>query len=113
MASEIRAGKAYVELFLKGDFKKSLDQASKQLKAFGDQVTDIGKKMAGLGAAVTAPLILAAQRFASMGDEMEKASQRTGVSVEALSELKYVAEQSGSSFEDLETGIKKMSKAIF
>jgi TP901 family phage tail tape measure protein len=113
MASEIRAGKAYVELFLKGDIKKSLDQVSKQLKAFGDQIGDIGKKLAGIGTAVTAPLLVAAQRFASMGDEMEKASQRTGIAVESLSALKYAAEQSGSSFEDLETGVKKMNKAIF
>ncbi len=110
---EIRAGKAFVELSLKDSFSKALDGAKKKLEAFGESLTKIGTAMSAMGAAIVAPLALAAQQFASMGDEVNKASQRTGVAVEELSALKYAAEQSGASFEDLQKGIQKMQKAVF
>lgn len=50
--------------------------------------------------------------FASMGDSMAKASQRTGVGVERLSELAYAAEQSGADLGTLETGLRRMQKTI-
>lgn len=113
MGADIRAGGAYLELFIKGNVEKSLKDTEKKLKAFGSSISSIGKSMAGLGGAIVAPLALAGERFASMGDELNKASQRTGVGVESLGKLKYAAEQSGASFEDVESGIRKMSKAIF
>jgi hypothetical protein len=109
----IRAGKAYVELSLQDKFTKAIDAAAKKLKDVGQTITNIGKATLGVGSAITAPLLIAAQRFASMGDEMNKASQRTGVGVQALIGLKYAAELSAASVEDLESGLKKMSKAIF
>ncbi len=50
--------------------------------------------------------------FASTGAELAHMSERTGVSVEALSELKFAADQSGVGVEELETGIKKMQKSL-
>jgi len=38
--------------------------------------------------------------------------QRTGLSVELLSELRHAADQSGSSIQDLENGIRKMQREI-
>jgi len=112
-ASGIRAGGAFIELFVKGNVGKSFDDLQKKLKNFGASVTDVGKKLAGIGAAIVAPLVLAAQRFAAMGEEMEIASKKTGVGVAALSELKYAAEQSGSSLEELEGAMRKMNKTVF
>ena len=91
-ARGIRAGAAYVELFV-NDSKlvRGLTQASKKLKAFGDAITGWGQKMTAIGAAVTAPLLGSAKAFAEMGDRIAKASARTGVSVETLSELAYAA----------------------
>lgn len=109
----IRAGKAFVELSLNDKFTRQLDAAAKKLKDFGSSITDIGKKTLAIGSAITAPLLLAAQRYASMGDEINKASQRTGVGIEALQELKYAAEQSGLEFGTLEGGLRKMQKALF
>lgn len=43
---------------------------------------------------------------------MLKASEATGIAVEELSKLKFAAAMSGASFEDLETGIRKMQKTI-
>ena len=58
-------------------------------------------KVAGLGAAMAAPLLGAAKYFSSYGDQVAKMSKRTGMSVEALSELRYVASQTGTEFSSL------------
>ncbi|MBI5725217.1 MAG: phage tail tape measure protein [Planctomycetes bacterium] len=110
----IRAGKAFVELF--ADDSKlvaALRRASAKLKAWGASVRDIGTKLAKLGAIVVAPLALSAKSFASVGDELVQMSQRTGISVEALSLLSYAGQQCGVEMAALETGIRKMQKTIF
>ncbi len=112
-AGAIRAGRAFVELFA-DDSKlvRGLRRASARLKAFGEGVRNIGLKMAGLGAAVVAPLAGAAKSFADMGSKLWDMSKRTGVSVEALSVLGYAAEQSGADVESLEVGLRKMQETV-
>ncbi|MFN9365698.1 MAG: hypothetical protein ACK6CE_13000, partial [Planctomycetota bacterium] len=113
LSSGIRAGAAYVELYTKDSrMVKGLQAAEKKLKAFGEGITSIGTKLAGLGAGVVTPLIGAAQVFSDMGGDLADMSQRTGVSVEALSELGFAAEQSGSDMETLENSLRKMQKQI-
>ena len=109
----IRAGKAFVELFA-DDTKlvRGLKAAEKRLKAFGAGVQSIGTKLFGLGAAAVAPLLATTNVFAEMGDQLAKMSARTGISVEALSELGYAAEQSGADLETLEGGVRKMQKFL-
>ncbi len=112
-ARSIRAGAAYVELFV-NDSKlvRGLQSANKKLKAFGDAISGWGKKLAAAGSAITAPLIAFAKASASGSKELLSMSQRTGISVEALSELGYAAQISGSDMETLELGIRKMQKTI-
>ncbi|HMP05794.1 MAG TPA: phage tail tape measure protein [Lacipirellulaceae bacterium] len=112
-SSNIRAGAAYIELYAKDNrLVKGLNAASAKLKAFGAGITSIGTKLAGLGAAVTTPFLGAAKMFADMGDAIAKAAARTGVSVEALSELGFAAEQSGTDLATLETSLSKMQKFL-
>jgi hypothetical protein len=113
LSSGIRAGAAYVELYTKDSrMVKGLQAAEKKLKAFGEGITSIGTKLAGLGAGVITPLIGTAKVFSDMGGDLADMSQRTGVSVEALSELGFAAEQSGSDMETLENSLRKMQKQI-
>lgn len=112
-ASGIRAGAAYVELFVKNSqFVKGLNAASAKLKAFGSSIQSLGSKLTGIGAGLAGGLFGAAKVFAEMGDDMAKMAARTGVSVEALSELRYAAQQSGAEAEDLEKGLRTMSRTI-
>jgi len=110
----IRAGRAFVELFT-DDVKLTAGLAKVQAKfgAWGKGISAMGKKAIASGMALAAPLLAASKIYAAMGAEMAEASAKTGVSVEALSNLKYAAEQSGVSMEGLETGLKKMSKALY
>ncbi len=113
-AQGIRAGRAFVELFADDSrLVRGLRQAEKKLKAFGGSIRSLGLKTAALGAAMIAPLGLAAKSFADMGSRMWDMSRRTGVSVEALSVLGYAAEQSGAGAEALEKGIRRMQRTIY
>ncbi|CAN5457581.1 hypothetical protein BH11PLA2_BH11PLA2_28940 [soil metagenome] len=112
-AQGIRAGAAYVELFVKDNrLVRGLASASAKLKAFGAGLTGIGSQLLGVGTALATPFALAAKLFADMGSDLVDMSQRTGVSVEALSELGFAAEQSGADMETLEAGLRKMQKFV-
>ncbi|MBM4018451.1 MAG: hypothetical protein FJ288_09030 [Planctomycetes bacterium] len=72
----------------------------------------MGLRIVGIGTAMITPLLGAAKVFSEMGDSLAKMSARTGVSVEALSELAFAAQQSGADMDSLEVGIKRMQRAI-
>jgi len=59
------------------------------------------------------PMLGAAKAFSSMGDQVAKMAKRTGLSVEALSELRFVASQTGTEFESLEMGFRRMQRSIY
>jgi hypothetical protein len=110
--SGIRAGKAFVELGVSDKLSSGLKAAQKKLEAFGEGLRSVGIKMAGIGAAAVTGLLGAVKHFSDAGDALEKMSRRTGVSVEALSELSFAAEQSGADAEALEGGLRHMQKAV-
>jgi len=109
----IRAGRAFVELFA-DDTKlvRGLRAAERKLRAFGASISRIGRQMAGLGAALLTPLVAAGKAFSNMGDDIAKMSKRTGMSVESLSAMSFAAQQSGTSIEDFEKGVRKMQRTI-
>jgi len=113
-AKRIRAGRAFVELFA-DDSKlvRGLRRAEKRLKAFGDRIRNLGLKVMGLGTAMIAPMLGAAKAFSTMGDHVAKMAKRTGLSVEALSEMNFVASQTGTSLEAMETGFRRMQRSIY
>lgn len=111
--SDIRAGGAFVELFVKSaKFEAGLRKMGQGIADFGGSVASFGTKIAAIGAAGVGAFAAAAKHFADTGDELNKMSQRTGASVESLSQLKYAVEQSGASLQDLETGLRGMSKTL-
>ena len=77
-------------------YTRSMQAAQKQATVFA----------AAAGAAAAAAVV----RFAQVGDQLQKTSIRTGVAVESLSRLDYVAGQSGASFQALATGLRVMAK---
>ncbi len=111
-ATGIRAGRAFVELGVDDRVARGLRAAEQRLKAFGAGVRSLGTQLAALGGAVITPLLGAAKVFAGAGDTLDKMAGRTGVSVEALSELGFAAEQSGADLETLEAGLRKMQRSI-
>jgi hypothetical protein len=112
-ASGIRAGRAFVELFADDRaLVRGLRSAQQKLAAFGAAVRGLGTQMLALGAGIVAPLALAAKSFADTGSQLNDMAARTGVSVEALGELGYAAQQSGASLEDVEKAVRTMQRTI-
>lgn len=111
-AGSAPAGRARVELTLDDKIQQGLRKAQRQLRDFGKSVGNIGRAFAGFGVAILTPMGLAAKQFSDVGDQLNKMSARTGVSVEALSALSFAAEQSGTNSETLEKSIRKMQKTI-
>ena len=112
-SSGIRAGKAYIELAT-NDSKliKGLQSAQRRMAAFGSSLTKIGGGLIGAGAGLAAPLLAAASYFAASGDQLSKAADRTGATVESLSELKHAASQSAVDFETLTKSMNKQQKGL-
>jgi hypothetical protein len=110
MGQDLKAGGAYVELMMQDKgFLAGMAAGQSRLLRFAAAcisvrgVVDLVKSAFN---ALTGPI----QEFLGVGDALAKMSQRTGVSVESLSELKHAAEQSGSSLEDVEKALKHMAK---
>ena len=109
---QIEAGKAVVTLSLRDRLTTALNRTLGRVKQFGRELTTAGRGLLGVGAALGAPIVAAARNFAKVGDTLDKMSQRTGVSTNALSELGFAAEQSGSDLETLEKGVRSMQRNV-
>jgi hypothetical protein len=111
--SDIQAGAAFIELYVKESrLVKGLESAHQRLKGFGTSIAAVGGVMAGFGTSIVTALVGAAMEFAETGDALDEMASRTGVSTNALSELSYAASLSGLSAEELEGGLRKMQKAV-
>jgi hypothetical protein len=111
-AGALKAGRAVIELGLDSEgVRTGLDTLQAKLKSVGQSMQVIGKQMAIVGGAVTGFVGLAVKNFTDLGSELVDVSNRTGLTVESLSALKFAAEQSGSSLGDLERGIRFLQKS--
>src|SRR5678816_2042378 len=84
-------------------FQKSFSPIAQAASTVGTAVT---AAFGAIGAAMAATVVVAAD----YGDKIRDASLRTGLTTEAMSALKFQAEQSGTSFESLNIGLQKLAK---
>ena len=92
-------------------------QANKALDSVGMKLDRVagsaGRVAASLGIAFgTTGMLLAGKNALDTADKMEKLERRLGISTEALSEMKFAAEQSGVSFETMTMGIQRMTRRV-
>jgi len=91
-------------------FSNGLKKAEGSLQKFGAMVQKglvagaaaAGAAMTGLGVAVKSTI--------NAADDMAKSAQRFGIPIEELSRLKYAADLSGVSFNELGTGVRRLSQ---
>jgi len=113
MGSKVKAGEAFVELTTQDTkFQKGLLKAQNKLKKFGESISSIGTSMMKAGGVIVAAFGAATAVFMKVGDDLDKMAARTGMSVEALSQLKFAAQQSGTSIEDVEKAVRKMNEML-
>ena len=112
-AQGIRAGRAFVEIGVDTTkLGQGLNLAKARLKDFGEGLKTVGKGIMTGGAAAVGALGGAALLFSKIGDDIAKMGERTGTTTEFLSTMKFATDQSGSSLEDLEKGLRQMNKAM-
>ncbi|MAH50258.1 phage tail tape measure protein, partial [Candidatus Pacearchaeota archaeon] len=81
-------------------------------RTFQNNSKVIGASMTAIGASIVAASVLSIKSFIEMGDEVHKMALRTGFTTERLSELKFAAEQSGTSIGSIDKAVKTMNKAL-
>lgn len=81
----------------------------KSLKGIGESILSVQGLMLSLAGSAIGALVKSA---ANLENEMGKLAQRAGVSVEAISGLRYAADLSDVSIESLGTGLKHLSMAM-
>jgi hypothetical protein len=108
------AGSIVIDLLMKtGSFETDTKRAAKELEKLKKEAAAIGTAVGVAFAAATVATAAFVKQSIDAADEMGKAAQKAGVTVEALSGLKYAADLAGVSFEGLQTGIKKLNTNIF
>ncbi len=109
-SGDVKAGGAYVVI---GAVTKEFDAAMKgvesSLRAFAGSITTIGGTMAGIGAAITAPLVASAHAFADLGKQTKAFMAQTGMSSSAVAGLFYAG---GAGAEALGHAVKEMQRNI-
>lgn len=110
---QIEAGRGFVTLDVRDRLQRGLRRASARLKAFGSQTRAVGTSIAGAGLAIVAPILAATKVFTGLGDQIQKTAARTGIGAEAVSELGFAAEQSGTDLATLEKGVRGMNRTLF
>lgn len=111
--SDVKAGGAYVLVQARDELTKQLTAMEGRFKAFGAGIGSIGKKVAGVGAAMGAGFAVAVKHFADAGSQLVDISARTKVSVESLSALGYAAKQVGLDLGTVAIALKSMQKTLF
>ena len=104
----------------KSNYDQGLDDASKGAKSFGDKLKSGLGTAAKVGAAavtavataagaMTTALVKGAGEVAAYGDNIDKASQKLGISAEAYQEWDAVLQHSGTSIDSLGIGMKTLA----
>ena len=87
-------------------------QTYTQLKTRLESLNKSVNRIALGAAAVGTAFILAARRIATGLDEIDKGSQRLGLSRQAFQELSYVMNQTGTNIQSMELGMRRLSQMI-
>jgi TP901 family phage tail tape measure protein len=91
---------------------KKSRKASEGFDKLAGSALKVGTIMTAAGAAIVGAMWKMTDSYTKAGEEIYNMSIRTGVGIEALSELKYMAEQSGTSLAAMETSIRMMQRSL-
>ncbi len=99
---------------------QQIDKTESKMKSkFGQAAGVVGKAALGALAAGTAAVaklattvVDGAKETAALGDNIDKMSQKIGISAQAFQEWDYIFSQNGADISILETGMKTLSSAV-
>lgn len=111
-SAAIRAGRAFIEILSVDKTEAGFQEVTERLDNFATVVTTIGASLTAAATAALGSMLAATQVFASTADAIGKASERTGIAVKTLSELKFAAEASDVTFGQLQMGVRRLERLI-
>jgi hypothetical protein len=89
-----------------------LEDFGNKIKATGQSISRASTPFLVAGGAIVGALTGIVMKAATVGEQMDKMSLRTGISVENLSRLRYAADLSGVGIEGVETSLKFLTKGM-
>lgn len=105
--------RAEIILAAKDHTQAAFAAVSRNFDTLSTKAATVGAGVAGLGALIGGALALSnAKGLIDVLDGLDEMSEKTGVSVEKLSELRYAGEASGTSLEALSAGFSRLSKLM-
>ncbi len=111
LATDIKAGAAYVELYTKNNrLNRGLAAAQRRLRAFGASVAGLGKKIARAAAVAAAPLLIGGKLFADFEHNMARVSTMLSAADMKFmpafrKSVKQLAIETGKSLGDITDGL--------
>jgi hypothetical protein len=106
-------GTIWVKIGAKIDeFERSMSDAQKAMEKVGRKFNDVGKQLSIAGGVIVGAMGLAIKKTADWGDSLDNLSQKTGISVEALSRFKLACDKSDISLDQFALGMRGLSAAI-
>ncbi len=90
----------------------AIQGAGSKIVEAGAKIKESGIQLTVAGAALTGTVMASARAYAQASDSIGNMSIRTGIAVEALSELEYATAVSGSSLEMFEHGVRRMQNTL-
>lgn len=87
-------------------------KTNSDLQKFGKSMQKVGASFAAVGGAITAALGVAVKSLANAADVVDDTAKRTGLTVEAVQELGYVAKMTGSNLATVEVALRTMQKGL-
>ncbi|MEW4566127.1 phage tail tape measure protein [Bremerella sp. JC770] len=92
----VRAGAAFIELYVKNGLDKGLRQARAKLQTFSNSVQNMGRNLTGVAAVGAAPLAMAAATYANFADKMAEVRAVTGATERQFGQLEGKARELGA-----------------
>ena len=95
--------------------KQVLKNAGQQVSAFGDKVTEAGRKLSGISAAAGAvggALLKMGYDSIKSADEINTLSKQTGFTTDEIQKLQYASDRMDVSFESVSGALKKFKSKI-
>jgi len=113
----LQLGEAFVDITAKDNklvqsLGKAQSKVEKSAATMSKKLAGIGKGMAIAGGVITAAFGAIVMKTTKLGDQLDKMSKRTNVSVEQLSALGYAAKISGADLDTVEKSLRFLARGM-
>jgi len=113
----LQLGELFVDITAKDNklvqsLSKAEQKTAKTAAAMSAKLAGIGKGMTIAGGIITAAFGAIVMKTTKLGDQLDKMSKRTNISVEALSALGYAAKISGADLDTVEKSLRYLARGM-